>query len=174
MKFLSIFMIAFFCFAGQTNAQVDAISKYFDQYIDDDRFTVVYISAKMFQLFSKLDDDSDGDDEIKDLVQDIKGLRILTTEENPRKFYKEAKSKINTKGYEVLMTVKSKGEDDVEFLIKENNDVIEELLLLSGGDSSFVMLSFVGNIDLAKLSKLSKSIDIDGMEHLEELKDKKN
>ena len=171
MKYVSIFMIAFFCFAGQANAQVDAISKYFDQYIDDDRFSVIYISAKMFNLFAKLDNE---EEDIKEITQDLKGLRILSTDKTPRKFYEEAKAKINTKGYEVLMTVKSKGDDDVEFLIKENGDVIEELLLLVGGDDSFTMLSFVGNIDLNKLSKLSKSMDIEGMEHLKEIKDKKN
>ncbi len=172
MKYVSIFMIAFFCFAGQASAQVDAISQYFDQYIDDDRFTVVYISSRMFKLFAKAsDEDSDDEEEraVKQAIKDLKGLRILTTEETPRKFYEEAKAKINTKGYEVLMTVKSKGDDDVEFLIKENDDVIEELLLLVGGDESFVMMSFVGKINLEQLSKLSDSMDFDGLEHLEEL-----
>ncbi|MFK8104950.1 MAG: DUF4252 domain-containing protein [Saprospiraceae bacterium] len=171
MKYVSIFMIAFFCFAGQASAQVDAISQYFDQYVDDDRFTVVYISSRMFKLFAQAGDDNDDEEEreVRQAIKDLKGLRILTTEETPRKFYKEAKAKINTKGYEVLMTVKSKGDDDVEFLIKENGDDIEELLLLVGGDESFVMMSFVGKINLEQLSKISDSMDIEGLEHLEEL-----
>ncbi len=161
-------------FTMQANAQVDAISQYFEQYMDDERFTVVYISSKMFQMVSKLDIDELEDDDAQDIVnviEDLRGLRILTTEENTMAFYKEAKQKINTKGYEVLMTVRDKGEENVEFLVKENGDKIEELLLLVGGEDDFALISFVGNIDLDKISKLSKSLDVKGMEHLEKIDD---
>jgi hypothetical protein len=39
-------------------AQDDAIGKYFGKYIDDERFTVVSISPKMFQLMSKINWDT--------------------------------------------------------------------------------------------------------------------
>lgn len=155
---------------GFANAQSDAITKYFDQYMEDEDFTVVYVSPKMFQLLGKLDtsglNDKEAED-IIDIVQDLRGLRILTTEKNTNRFYKEAMNKINTKEYETLMTVRSEG-DNVRFLIKDSGDVIDELLLLVGGDT-FTLISFVGTIDLNKISKLSKSLDIDGVEHLEEL-----
>ncbi len=35
-------------------AQEDAITKYFEKYMDDEKFTIVYITPKMFQLISKL------------------------------------------------------------------------------------------------------------------------
>lgn len=155
------------------NAQVDAISKYFDQYMEDDDFTVVFVSPKMFQLLGKLDTSGLNDREAEDVlgvIKDLRGLRVLTTEKNANSFYKEAMNKINTKEYETLMTVRSKG-DNVRFLVKDSGDVIDELLLLVGGDT-FTMISFVGKIDLNKISKLSKSLDIKGMEHLDELEEK--
>lgn len=144
--------------------QANAIDKYFKQYLDDERFSVVYISARMFQLFDKLDvDDMDmDDDEAKamfDMAKDLRGLRILSTDENPGAFYEEAKNKINTQEYEILMTVRSRGDDNVDFLIKEEGDTITELLLLIGGDDSFALLSFVGKIDLDKVSNFAKEIE---------------
>jgi hypothetical protein len=70
------------------------------------------------------------------------------------------------------MTVRDEG-TNVEFLVKDTGDIINELLLLVGGDE-FVMMSFVGNIDLDKISKLANSLDIDGAQHLDKLEDKKN
>lgn len=151
--------------------QADAIEKYFDKYMDDENFTVVYVSPKMFQMISKIAPD-EMDDDTKAVIDDLKGLRILTTEYNTKAFYKEAKSLIDTKEYEVLMTVRDDG-TNVEFLVKDTGDIINELLLLVGGDE-FVLMSFVGNIDLDKIAKLANSIDIDGAEHLDKLGDQKN
>ncbi len=155
------------------HAQNDAISKYFDQYVDDENFTVVYITPKMFQMIAKLDlKDKDARD-VKEVLQDLKGLRILTTEKNGLQYYKEAISKFNTNEYELLMTVRDKDEN-IRFWTKESGGIINELLMLVGGVKEFVMISFVGNIDLDKISKLANKMDVDGMEHLKQLKDKKN
>ncbi len=174
MKYLSVLLIAFMGFAMPAFAQEDAITKYFDQYLEDERFTVVYLSPKMFEILGKLDLDELEDEEaaeVMDVVQDLKALRILTSEINTLEFYEEAKRKIDTKSYETLMTVRH-DQENVEFLVKENGDVIEELLLLVGGGENFVLMSFIGNINLKKISKLANSVDVSGMEHLEEL-DKK-
>lgn len=171
MKKFNLVLALLLGIVGMSFGQADAIEKYFSQYQDDENFTVVYISPKMFSMVSKIAPD-DMDQDIKEVIKDLKGLRILTTEYNTEAFYKEAKSKINTKEYEVLMTVRDEG-TNVEFLVKDTGDIINELLLLVGGDE-FVMMSFVGNIDLNKIAKLANSIDIDGMEHLENLGDKKN
>lgn len=166
MKFRSFLMLlGFLCLAAVgANAQADAISKYFEQYLDDERFTVVYISPKMFQMIDKLNFELDDYEtkEIAEVVSDLRGLRILTAEEGGRKFYEEAMRKINTTEYEVLMTVRNKAEDDVQFLIKDEGNVVNELLMVVGGDDNFILMSFVGNIDLEKVAKLSQSIKESG------------
>ena len=153
-------------------AQTDAITKYFDHYMEDENFTVVYITPKMFQMISKLNLKDKEGMELKEVLQDLKGLRILTTEKNGLQYYKEAISKFKTNEYELLMTVRDKDEN-VRFWTKENNGVISELLMLVGGVKEFVMISFIGNISLDKISKLANNLDVDGMEHLKELKNKK-
>lgn len=164
----TILLVAFFSLVGQAKAQdnnsANAIDKYFKQYVEDERFTVVYISSKLFEIIGKLDVEGvDFDDKeaelILDLAKDTKGLRILVTEEDTQALFAEAKSKINTSEYEVLMTVRNHDDSDVEFLVKDENDTIKELLLLVGGDEEFVLLSFVGNLDLNKISNLAKEIE---------------
>jgi len=105
---------------------------------------------------------------IMDVVSELKGLRVLTTEITPMKFYEEAKSKINTNEYEVLLTVRDEGEN-VQFLIKDEGDTINELLLIVGSEDEFVLLSFMGNIDLSKIAQLAKKLDVKGVEHLDKL-----
>jgi len=46
-------------------------------------------------------------------------------------------------------------------------------LLIAGGKNENALISIQGNIDLKNISKLSKSMQIQGLEHLEEI-DKKN
>ena len=165
VKFLAILLLMGLATFTQAQAQTDisAIDKYFQQYVEDDRFTVVYISSKLLGMFEQLDIETEMDDAetqaIIDIAKDIKGIRILVAEENAAGFYEEAKQKIDTKEYEVLMTVRNKGEENVDFLIKEDNDLINELLLLVGGQEEFVLLSFVGKVDMEKISKLINEFD---------------
>lgn len=150
-------------------AQQDAITKYFEQYMDDEKFTMVYITPKMFQMISKLNLKDKEGQELKEVLQDLRGLRILHTEENGLQYYKEAMSKFKTQEYELLMSVRDKNEN-VRFWTKEKDGIIDELLMLVGEPEEFTLISFIGKINLDKLSKLSNNIDVDGMEHLKKLK----
>ncbi|GJM35762.1 MAG: hypothetical protein DHS20C18_47630 [Saprospiraceae bacterium] len=164
MKLLKIvFVLAAMSIGSNVMAQANAIDKYFQKYLDDERFTVIYISARLFKMFDNMDINGLDDEESKavaDIAKDLQGLRILTAEENAAQFYKEAKSKINTSEYELLMTVRTKGHQNLEFLIKDGgNGKIEELLLLSGGETEeFLLMSFVGNLDLSKVSKMANEM----------------
>ncbi len=150
-------------------AQADAISKYFDKYSEDEGFSVVYISSKMFEYVSKIDIE-DMSSDVKDVISNLKGLRILTREHDGKKYYNEVINTLNPKEYETLMTVRD-GDENVRFWVKENpgnSNVIDELLLLVGGDE-FVLMSFVGKIDLSKIGKIANDLDIDGMKHLKKI-----
>lgn len=170
MKTLLSFALTLTFFTG-IFAQNDAIDNFFQSYQDDENFTMVYVSPRMFQMVSKVIEGQD-DEEVKELVKDIKGLKILTTEVDPMNYYNKAIKKIPTQEYEILMTVRDKG-SNVKFLTKESSkDVISELLLLVGGEDSFVLMSFVGELDLNKIAKLAKKLDLEGAEFLENLEDK--
>lgn len=152
-------------------AQEDAITKYFNKYMDDEKFSVVYISPKMFSMVSKIEIE-DMEPELQEVIKSMKGLRILHTEQNALQHYNDALKIINTSEYELLLTARGEGEN-VRFMVKDNGNIVEELLMIVGGNEKFALLSFIGNIDLKKIGKLAKALDIDNMQYLENL-DKKN
>ncbi len=170
MKNILFILTAFVMSVTLTFGQQNAIEKFFDDYQDNDNFTMVYVSPKMFGMINKVTGD-EFDQDIKDIISNLKSLRVLTTKVDAMKVYKDANSRINTSQYELLLTARDKGQN-VNFFTKstKNEDIIEELLLLVGGNEEFVMLSFLGSLDLNKLSKIASKLNIDGAEHLEKLK----
>ncbi len=71
----------------------------------------------------------------------------------------------------MLLTARGDGEN-VRFMVKDNGDIVEELLMIVGGDTDFALLSFIGNIDLKKIGKLAKALEIDDLEYLQKLDEK--
>ena len=107
-------------------------------------------------------------------MKNLKGIKILATDESYNgnaNFYKEIIDKLPMSQYKELMVIKEK-DQDVKFLINEKDGKIIELLLIAGGIDENVLISIKGNIDLKNISKLSKSMQIQGLEHLEEIDNK--
>jgi Domain of unknown function (DUF4252) len=173
----SIFLLPFFFLAVQFNAsaQHDAITRFFNQYAEDERFTVVYVAPKLFSMVSKIETDDEDWNNIREIVKDLGGLRVLTADSiaDGLTMYKNALSKVPTGEYAELLTVRD-GTENVRIWTKDTNDgsIIEELLLLVGSPDSFTLLSFTGKINLDKISQLSKTLDIDGAQHLDKIKSK--
>lgn len=156
------------------SAQHDQLLKFFDQFQGTDGFTTVYITPKMFELFSDIETNDEDFNEVSEAIGMLKGVRILVLDSvgsltyNPVKLYDEVTNAAEKISYEELMIVKD-GDTNVKFLIREQSKIIEEVLLLVGAEDNFVFISLMGNIDLKKLSALSKSMDVEGLDYLEEL-----
>ena len=165
MRYLitSLFLLLFAPALPAQSLPLDGISNYFSEYVDDERFTAVYVSGKMFELLddAKIELDEIDDEElaaILEVVRDVRGIRVLHTDVTPLKFYDEANARINTDAYDLLFSVRTKDGQHVEAFVQNDKAVVSELFMLVGADSSFAMLSFVGNIDLSKLSALQNSL----------------
>jgi hypothetical protein len=151
----------------------DAISKFFAKYQNDESFSQVNISSKMFGLVTNMEADKPEDKEVLEAISKIKGLRIIGKENtsDAKALYKEAFSLIG-KDFEELMSVRDK-DKDMKFYIKESGGKITELVMIMGGTDDFMVMSLFGEIDLKQISKIGKSMDVGGLEHLEKLnKDK--
>ena len=154
------------------NAQ-DVISKFFTKYQNDESFTNVNISSKMFGLFTQMDAENPEDKEILEAISKLKGLKILAKENarNSRDLYKEALSLI-PKNFEELMSVRDK-DKDMKFMIQENGGKISEMLMVVGGNEEFMIMSIFGEIDLKQISRIGSKMNIKGLENLEKM-DKNN
>jgi hypothetical protein len=174
-KWINLSLVAAILALSMTGqSQNDSIQRYFEKYMSDERFDMVYISPKMFSMVSKIELESDQiDPDVMDIIKELKGLRILSYDgpEAPT-FYKEAKTKINLNEYEELIVARD-GDEQIHIRVKESGDIVSELILLVGGTNEFALISFIGNVDLKKIGKLAKILDIDHIQELERIDKKK-
>lgn len=156
----------------------DVISKFFSKYQDDESFTNVNISSKMFGLFTKMDAENPEDKEVLDAISKLDGLKIIAKQNarNSRELYKEALSLI-PKDFEELMSVRDK-DKDMKFMITEKGGKISEMLMVVGGNEEFMIMSIFGEIDLKQISRIGTKMNVKGLEHLQKMdkndKDKKD
>jgi len=174
MKKLMIGAVIMMCSLA-VSAQSDSMSKFFSKYQNDESFSQVTISGKMFSMMANISGDTEEEKAMINSISKIKGLKILSKSEarNSRELYKEAISMIPANTFEELMSIRDK-DKDMKFYTKEAGGKISELVMVMGGNEEFMVLSLFGEIDLKDISRIGKSVNIDGMENLEKVKDKKN
>lgn len=162
----SAFGLLFFLVIQAQNNPVDEL---FEKYSGKEGFTTVYISSKMLSMFQNLDSK---DEELIDMMNKLKSIRILTVEDSLMNrnlnFFSELNKKTDFTSYEELMTVKE-GNDVVKFLIKETGKIISELLIISGGKGGNTVISIRGDLDLKNISNLSRTMGIQQLENLDKL-----
>lgn len=169
-------MLAFVLMAAPTWAQSSPTDKLFDTFGSQDGFTTVHISKELFSLFAEISQESDDAEvaEINEVVNGLEHVRILMCEANDSTDrsvfdnFKNELSRVKLNDFTELMTVKEDNEV-VKFMILKDGKKIKELLLLINQPDEAGFISIKGNIDLKSIAKLSKSMDIDGLENLQKL-----
>jgi len=168
MKKLFLFAASFFLVLT-IHAQTNPVDEMFNKYSEKEGFTTVYISSKLFNLFAEKEKESDDEHNI---MRKLKSIRILTVEDSKLNvnlnFYNELSKKLNFSDYEEMMVVKEGG-DVTKFLIRQDGDLISELLVIVGGPVENTLISIKGDLDMKSISELSKNIELEGLENLEDL-----
>lgn len=143
-----------------------SIDKFYQKYANDESFTVINITPKMFSMFSKVSGNDQDAQKVMAVAKKLTGLRILVKENSKdgNKLFQEASSFLS-KDFEELMTIKDK-ETNLKFMVRENaRGNIAELIMLVGGDE-FVALTITGDISLNEIASIAKDMDIDGFDKL--------
>jgi hypothetical protein len=148
------------------------ISSTFSDYETNENFTRVSISKKMFEIIANLDPEDAEEKELMETVSRLDGLKIIVADssENPKNLYAETMKRI-PKRFEELMTVNDEKEQIV-FMIDEKDGRVKELVMVMKGDDEFVMLDLFGDMDLNEIAKVSRKMNIDHMDKLENLENK--
>jgi hypothetical protein len=107
------------------------------------------------------------------MMNQLDGIKVLMFEADDASNAELAKfkgevSKIQTQGYTELMVVKQSGEE-VKFLTMKKGDKIGELLLIINGEKEAGFITITGNIDMKTIGQLSKTMNFEGMDKLNEL-----
>ncbi len=153
-------------------AQSKSVNELFDKYSGKKGYTTVVITKYMFNLFSNIE--AKEDDEYMNMIKNLKSIKILSapgSEASGINFYDEVMKSLPVKKYNVLMEI-SEDDQDIKLLAREEKNKIVELLMLIGGKDDNVLICINGDIDMKTIAKLSKSMNIDGMENLEKIKKK--
>ncbi|HNS17929.1 MAG TPA: DUF4252 domain-containing protein [Bacteroidales bacterium] len=173
-----ILLISLLCSPVLLTAQNSPMDKLFKKYAGQDCFTTVSISKDMFQLFSDIEGGENDKDfkEFQGMISQLDGLRILTYSQSSDcqgiNFYEELTTVYPIQKYTELMTVQEKDEMINFYILKEGNK-IPELLMIAREPGEIVALSLTGNIDLSYISKLGKTMKIDGLDNLEKIEEEK-
>ena len=132
-------IIGMFLLSVGLMAQGTVINKYFNDPEDDENFTKVSISQKMFSMFTELEAGSDAEKEFLDAVSKIKGLKIIMADSvaNSAKMFKTATADVDKAGYEELLSVKD-AEENLKFSITETDGVISELIMVAADKKAIV------------------------------------
>lgn len=178
MKFFSgLFVITLFLTVTLANAQSPA-DALFDKYSGKEGFTTVYITPGMFELFAEMDTPEDDSSFVK-IAKTLKSIKILSLENDSiRKsegidFFDEIMNDFPESVYEELMVVRDE-DQRVNFYVRRNGNKIAELLMVVGGNDDNALISIQGNIDLKSVAKLSRTMNIHGMENLKKMENEKN
>ena len=146
------------------------VSKYMDKYENDETFTKVSVSSKMFSLFSEMEGSEEDEQLFYDITSKLKGMKVIASEKvsSPKAMYDGAVADVEKAGFEELMTVKD-AEENVKISIREKGGIIEELILVAGGKEKFAMVSIYGEIDLKQISKLASLMRVNQLKYLENI-----
>lgn len=151
--------------------QKSAVDKVFDKYSGKDGYTTVYISSYMFNLMSSIDSDDPDFDEFKKATSGISSIKILTQDgDNSEAFGEELISMLPRNEYKEMMVVKEENEE-VLFLAREEGGKITEFLLVVSGGGDDALIAIQGDIDMESIGKIASSLDMPGLENLEDLED---
>jgi len=158
-------------------AQNSSALALFDKYGGKEGYTTVSISKELFGMFADIESDDPDMKEVKTMMEQLEGIKILMFEtENADDAelarFKSEVGKLQVTGYSELMVVKQTGEE-VKFLAQKKGDKIGELLLVINGEKEAGFITISGLIDMSTIGKLSKTMNFEGMDNLEKLNDNK-
>ena len=151
---LIIAVVAITISLGQTGS----LDSYFSKYQEDESFTVVSISSSMFAAISGLETDAI-DPEVKAILDNITGMKILSKQSNGDGYFEEAMQLIRTKGLEELMSIKEKGENIRIYGKSDGSKYLKEVVMLRGDKSNFILMQVQGKLSIEQLGKLSKTLN---------------
>jgi hypothetical protein len=154
------------------------IDKVFEKYSNQDGFTAVNISKEMFQMLMQIGQGDAKDTamaEVKSMMEQLTGLKVLTYTFDSSKIvkavsvYNEFAGVFPASTYKELMTI-NEGRQNVKFMTKQDaGGKINEMVMLMKDKTEVAVLSLTGVIDLSTISKLSKGMNIHGLEGLKKM-----
>lgn len=154
-------------------AQASELNKLFDRYSGQQGFTSLHITRHLFKLFKKVESAQQGK-EFDEAITSLRSIKLLVADSTTNaamnySLIKDALSLLQRNAYTELMVFQQNGKETITVLIREEGPVIQEFLMTIDSPKEAVFIFLEGNIDLEKIARLSRTMNIQGFEHLENI-----
>ena len=150
--------------------QSDDLLRLMDQLEGKDGVTSVLVTKKMFELFTKTTDLELEGQSINEIIGGLEQLLLLEVG-NWEPAAEDLKEKVNSiikrDKFETLMKVVENNEKAEIFVLEEGNTIRHLFMFIEDDEDAYQLISIKGLIDLEKISKLSGTLNIEGLKHLD-------
>lgn len=153
--FLPALLFTFFL-----QAQTEALNNFVAQHKSEPGFTFAFISKELLDVTLKTDIEDQDWKKVQQVVKNIGSLHLLVAEDkvDGLALYKEAYELVPTDVFSELLAIRD-GQTSVRIWIKDDADVVTDLVLLVGAPEDFVLIHFSGNLDLSDIGSLASLFD---------------
>jgi hypothetical protein len=156
----NLFLAIFFITAHTLLNAQSFIENNFKNILNDEKLIRVQLGGKAFNMLHTLGKGSDDEDfkKVVDLVSKIKSFDLIALEktEKGNELFKAALN--NASGFEELIRVKSE-KANVNIRIKENNNIVSEVIGIINADSAFAVFDLVGEININDIGELANKVN---------------
>ena len=153
-----------------TMAQKTPTIKFFEKHSEEKGYTSVYITKYTFDFYAEISADEESK-AFQESVSSLNSIKVLengsksTLENNP--YYTELLPSLEK--YKEVLLHKEDGEITRIFIYKIDNKITEFVVLNYGSAYNILVIMEGENINIKQLSKLSETMKIDGIEHIEKI-----
>lgn len=169
MKFISITFMLCLSFL-YLNGQDSCIENFCQEFQLQETTTHIHLKGKALQLAAAYTED----EAEQKVIEKVMELRILSVENqflNSKKHYRGLIKQLKKEDFSTLM--KFKDEDiQIDFLIKEYENTITDLVSILRTKDNFVLLSLEGLLEFSDLNDLK--FQLDGGQHFNKIPEKRS
>ncbi len=168
------FLLAYsFGFSQTKRAPYKEVNSFLKGLEKGSEYAVVKVNKEMFELLAAMDIESNGEN-IKDLIEGLKEITILVKEDGGKEDYEKFQRLIKSSSLKSYMSVKDEDANVNLYSAGTTDDgKLNGIVLSVSEDDETVFVHVDGQIDLAALGKLTKGLDINGLDQLKRLNDHK-
>ena len=161
----SIVWLTLLCLPLIAEAQSKAIDDFYQAYQGQKDISRLEIKGGILNLVAHFSDDSD----TEELVRKVTRLRVLDIEQGGLVSVTQRNQLVGAvrqERFEDLMQIRDDG-DDIHILVREQEGLITDILVLIHGADEFTLLSLEGRLRFKDLRHLD--IEFEGGEHLKKV-----
>lgn len=156
----SVLLIAWMIFSSMFVSAQDFASRFLDKRGPDTNLECISISPKMIREILKIEVNGD-EDEVLDIISNLKSMQMLKAEVNGDKYFKEALDILdkNANRFESFLSYEDTSAN-FRIMVRKKKDDIIELVMLVNERNKFVVVNFTGNMNKEFITRLASSMNL--------------